>query len=137
MSAGVGYLRDVRAWDRFGFGSRGNLIVYEDCVVFAAVRGPLVNSVFNIAELVRESGRESRFDSLAREQSGLATDELAAGNKHNWLVRKEDVVRAALSTRRDGAGPAGDDLVTLALGAASLVGAPTEHTLMIHLRARD
>lgn len=90
MSAGVGYLRDVRAWDRFGFGSRGNLIIYEDCLVFAAVRGPVVNSALNIRELVRKAGRESRFDSLAREQSRLAPDELATSNKHNWLVRTDD-----------------------------------------------
>ena len=136
MSACVGYLRDVRAWDRFGFGSRGNLIIYGDCLVFAAVRAPFVNSVFNIRELVSESDRESRFANLAREQSGLAPDELAARSKQNWLVRTEDVVRAALSTSRNSTGPASDDLVTLVLDAASLVGAPTEHTLMIHLRGR-
>ena len=136
MSAGVGYLRDVRSWNRFGFGSRGNVIIYDDCLVFAAVRRPLLNSLLNVRELITESRRNARFESVAREQAELAPDEVAAQDRHNWMIRREDVARAVLMTSRDSAVPAGDDIVSLVLGAASVVSAPIEHTLMIHLTSR-
>jgi hypothetical protein len=46
-------LKDVRAWERFGFGSRGNLIVYGDCLVFASARHALLNSVLNVRETLK------------------------------------------------------------------------------------
>jgi hypothetical protein len=65
VTGGVGYLKDVRAWERFGFGSRGNLIVYGDCLVFASARHALLNSVLNVRETLKESLRASRFERLA------------------------------------------------------------------------
>jgi hypothetical protein len=133
VSRCLGYLRDVEGRHGFGLGSRGNLIVYDDCLVFAAVRRPLVNSVLNIPELVRPSSRDSRFDSLGREQAQLAPDELVARSRHNWLIRSEDVVRAVLGTSRGAGGPAGDDVVDLVLGAGLALGASTAQTLRVHL----
>ena len=136
MSTSVGYLRDVRAWSRFGFGSRGNLIIYEDCLVFAAVRRPLVNSVMNVRELVRQSRRVARLDSRARAQAALVPDDLVDRDRHNWIVRREDVAKARLSTSRSSEAGEGDDVVSLVVGAVGAVGSPTEHTLIVHLKGR-
>ena len=138
MPGGVGYLRDVRAYERFGFGSRGNLVVYADCLVFAAARHPYLNSVLNVPETLKESLRAARFERLADAQVRLAPEELVARDRHSWLVRPEDVDRAVLKNVRSGGGAVGgDDVVSVVLGAAAAtVGTWTEQALMISLTSR-
>jgi hypothetical protein len=138
VAAGVGYLRDVRAWERFGFGSRGNLIVYAECLVFAAGRHALLNSFLNVPETLKESLRASRFELGAREQLQFSDDELVGRDRHNWRVRREEVERVVLKTVRGGGGAGGgDDLVSVVLAAgAAAVGTQTEQTLMISLTSR-
>lgn len=111
MGTGRGYLLQVTAWRRFGFGAVGNLIVYDDRFVLAAA--PDWDRLNPLA------GR-SRYERLAQEQVALPPEILMARNSRNWTVRFEDVSSArCVETTGSSAQSSGDSVLDVVLDVAA------------------
>ncbi len=111
MGTGRGYLSQVRAWRRFGFGAVGNLIVYDDRFVLAA--SPEWDRLNPLA------GR-SRYERLAQEQVALPPEVLMGCNSRNWAVRFEDVSSARCrATAGSSAQSSGDSVLDVVLDVAA------------------
>jgi hypothetical protein len=102
VGSGLGYLVEVRAWRRFGFGAAGNLIIYDDRFVLAAFQG---------WERLDPLATRSRYERLAQQQLTLSPDTLAAGNSRSWAVRLEDISSARCHTSGGASAQSGGDSV--------------------------
>jgi hypothetical protein len=122
----IGCLKNVTAWRRVGVQTSGNLLVYDDCLVF------VTNSWRHFLPSLIFPGRV--HDRLAAEQSERAPDELVARKRRNWMVHRDDVAEASFGTTRSGGGgTGGDTVVDLVLSVASAGSAVTKRTLEIEL----
>jgi hypothetical protein len=88
----------------------GNLIVYDDCIVFVRLK-------WRDAFLASLSGnrRDDRVDRLADDQAKLAPDELVSRNPRSWIVRYQEVARARYSN-----GSWGDPGLAASLGSGTV-----------------
>jgi hypothetical protein len=132
-SGSIGVITMVRLWRRVGpISTTGNLVVYEDCYVFATVGSR------EVGRLNRVVGGSSRLDAqflrIGQEQATVDPQRLALRSRRNMLIHRSQVEYAKLTQSR-AVGPGGaDDLVGGALGLIADVGAPVQQVVSIKLQ---
>jgi hypothetical protein len=118
MSTNLGWLSHI--FDRSGrtlgapmVRGMGNLIIYDDCLVFARL-------TYRDAFLASVSGNRlnDRVDLLANDQAALSPDELIARSPRHWIVRYDDVASVRYH--------AGTEERTDAEGGATVMKVPME-----------
>ena len=132
-SGSIGLITRVRLWRRVGpISTTGNLVVYEDCLVFATIGPPesgwLSRLVGSSSALLAQCLR------IGQEQATIEPQRLALRCSRNMLVYSDRVEQAKLTQNRETTAVGGDDLVGGVLGLIDAVAAPTQQVLSIKLQ---
>jgi hypothetical protein len=120
-------------WRRVGpISTPGNLVIYEDCLVFATV-GPREDGWLN--RLVgRSSALDAQYVRIGREQATVEPERLALRGRRNLLIKSDRVEYAKLTQSQETSPGVGDDVVGGVLGLIADVAAPTKQVLSIKLQ---
>jgi hypothetical protein len=130
-SKSIGVITTVKLWRRVGpISTTGNLLIYEDCLVFATVGSRETSWVRRVV------GGSSRLDAqflrIGQEQATVEPRRLALRSKRNMFIHRDEVEYAKLTqSRATSAG--GDDLIGGVLGLTDAIGAPIQQVLSIKL----
>ncbi len=132
-SGTIGLITVVKLWRRVGpISTTGNLLVYEDCLVFATVGARKEGWLGQIAG--RSSTRDAQYRRIGQEQATLEPQRLALRSTRNMLIHRDRVHHATLSQSRASAAGGSDDLVGGLLSLIADIGAPTEQVRSIALQ---